>query len=134
MRFCELSYDSYDFTSIKFMLKCQQIITDYKIYKFYRLSGAIAEAIVTVSYSPFLKILMENIVLYSKPLAEKIIFVFSFETLMEDINLYLESLVKNISFLFGMLLITELGTSDTSIDISIFDTYRIQKKVSKYRT
>jgi hypothetical protein len=30
----------------------------------------------------------------------------------------------------------ELGTSDTStgIDISIFDTYRIQKKGSKYRT
>jgi hypothetical protein len=31
-------------------------------------------------------------------------------------------------------LLSELGTSDTSIDISIFDTYRIQKKVSKYRT
>jgi hypothetical protein len=28
----------------------------------------------------------------------------------------------------------ELGTSDTSNDISIFDTYRIQKKVSKYWT
>jgi hypothetical protein len=30
--------------------------------------------------------------------------------------------------------LAELGTSDKSIDISIFDTYRIQKKVSKYRT
>jgi hypothetical protein len=27
-----------------------------------------------------------------------------------------------------------MGTSDTFIDIPIFDTYRIQKKVSKYRT
>jgi hypothetical protein len=31
-------------------------------------------------------------------------------------------------------LISELGTSDTSIDILIFDTYRIQKNVSKYQT
>jgi hypothetical protein len=29
---------------------------------------------------------------------------------------------------------TELGTSDTFIDLPIFDTYRIQKKGSKYRT
>jgi hypothetical protein len=29
---------------------------------------------------------------------------------------------------------SELATSYTSIDISIFDTYRIQKKVSKYWT
>jgi hypothetical protein len=37
---------------------------------------------------------------------------------------------------FFLLFTAELGTSDTSIDISIFDTYwyRIQKKVSKYRT
>jgi hypothetical protein len=27
-----------------------------------------------------------------------------------------------------------MGTSDTFIDLPIFDTYRIQKKISKYRT
>jgi hypothetical protein len=28
----------------------------------------------------------------------------------------------------------EMGTSDTFIDLPIFDTYRIQKKVLKYQT
>jgi hypothetical protein len=32
------------------------------------------------------------------------------------------------------LFFAELGISDTFIDLPIFDTYRIQKKVSKYRT
>jgi hypothetical protein len=35
---------------------------------------------------------------------------------------------------FKKTLIAELGTSDTFIDLPIFDTYRIQKKGSKYRT
>jgi hypothetical protein len=30
--------------------------------------------------------------------------------------------------------LAEMGTSDTFIDLPIFNTYRMQKKVSKYRT
>jgi hypothetical protein len=33
-----------------------------------------------------------------------------------------------------IMLSTEMGTSNTFIDLPIFDIYRIQKKVSKYQT